>query len=78
MMTYTTIPIKKDVKERLERLKGDRGWSDFLEELLNEVLERKREKAFDKLREMTLKYLDEIEGSHRRFRREFSLDISGH
>lgn len=78
MMTYTTIPIKKDVKERLERLKGDRRWSDFLEELLNEVLERKREKAFDRLRKLTLEYLDEIEESHRRFRREFSLDTSGH
>lgn len=78
MMAYTTIPIKKDVKERLESLKGNRGWSDFLEELLNEVLERKREKAFGKLRELTLKYLDEVEESHRNFRREFSLDTGGH
>ena len=74
MMTYTTIPVKREVKKRLEHLKGDKDWSDFLNELVEEVEEIRREKAFKELREEVLPYLDEVEESRRRFRREFSLD----
>ncbi|RSN67750.1 hypothetical protein D9Q81_08145 [Candidatus Korarchaeum cryptofilum] len=74
MMTYTTIPVKREVKERLEKFKGEREWSDFLNDLIDEVIRVKREESFRKLRELTLKHLDEIEESHRKFRREFSLD----
>ncbi|MCC6029321.1 MAG: antitoxin VapB family protein [Candidatus Korarchaeum sp.] len=73
-MTYTTIPVKREVKERLEKFKGEREWSDFLNDLIDEVIRVKREESFRKLRELTLKHLDEIEESHRKFRREFSLD----
>ncbi len=78
MMTYTTIPVKKEVKRKLELLKGDRDWSDFLSELAEEVERVKRDRAFKKLREEVLPYLDEVEESHRRFRREFSLDTDRH
>ena len=77
-MTYTTIPVRRDVKEKLERLKGSRDWSDFLSDLLDEVVEMRREIAFRRLRDTTLKHLEGIEESHRRFRREFSLDTGGH
>jgi len=74
MMTYTTIPVKREVKERLEKLKGGREWSDFLSDLIDEVIKVRREESFRKLRELSLGYLEEIEESHKRFRREFSLD----
>ncbi|MGC8932905.1 MAG: hypothetical protein C0200_05840 [Thermoproteota archaeon] len=73
-MAYTTIPVKKDVKRRLEKFKGDKEWSSFLNDLLNEVIEARRVKSFRKLRELTLRHLEEIEESHKKFRREFSLD----
>ncbi len=73
-MAYTTIPVKKDVKRRLEKFKGDKEWSSFLNDLLNEVIEARRVESFRKLRELTLRHLEEIEESHKKFRREFSLD----
>lgn len=78
MMTYTTIPVKKEVKERLEKFKGNKEWSIFLDDLLNEAIRAKREESFRKLRELTLKYAESIEESHKRFRREFSLDSHRH
>ncbi|MGY0287712.1 MAG: antitoxin VapB family protein [Candidatus Methanodesulfokora washburnensis] len=73
-MTYTTIPVKREIKERLEKFKGEREWSSFLNDLINEVIRVRREESFRKLRELSLKHLNEIEESHRKFRREFSLD----
>jgi predicted CopG family antitoxin len=73
-MTYTTIPVKREIKERLEKFKGEREWSSFLNDLINEVIRIRREESFRKLRELSLKHLNEIEESHRKFRREFSLD----
>ncbi|TDA41912.1 MAG: hypothetical protein DSO07_02085 [Thermoproteota archaeon] len=73
-MTYTTIPVKREIKERLEKFKGEREGSSFLNDLINEVIRVRREESFRKLRELSLKHLNEIEESHRKFRREFSLD----
>jgi hypothetical protein len=75
-MTYTTIPVKREIKERLEKFKGEREWSSFLNDLINEVIRVRREESFRKLRELSLKHLNEIEESHRKFRREFSLNSS--
>ena len=61
------------MKEKLERYKGEKEWSDFLEELLEEALRARREAAFSKLRARVLPHLTSIEESHRRFREEFSL-----
>ncbi|MGB9631066.1 MAG: antitoxin VapB family protein [Candidatus Methanodesulfokora sp.] len=72
-MAYTTIPVKKDVKRRLEKFKGDKEWSSFLNDLLNEVIEARRGESFRKLRELTLRHLEEIEESHKKFRRSSLL-----
>jgi hypothetical protein len=66
--------VKREIKERLEKFKGEREWSSFLNDLINEVIRIRREESFRKLRELSLKHLNEIEESHRKFRREFSLD----
>jgi len=42
-MTYTTIPVKREIKERLEKFKGEREWSSFLNDLINEVIRVRRE-----------------------------------
>lgn len=73
-MSYTTIPVRREVKERLERLKGNKDWSEFLSELVDEVINEKRGRAFKRLRDLSLEHLEEIEESHRRFREGFSID----
>ncbi len=77
-MAYTTISVRKNVKRKLELLKGGKDWSDFLSELVEEVKRIRRSEAFRELREEVLPYLDDVEASHRRFRREFSLDPDRH
>ena len=73
MSGYSTISVRREVKEKLERCKGEKDWSDFLEELLEEALRARREAAFSKLRARALPHLASIEESCRRFREEFSL-----
>lgn len=77
-MAYTTIPVRREVKEKLERFKGEREWSEYLEELLRVAVEARRSDAFRRLREASLEHLEDVEESHRRFRREFSLDSGRH
>ncbi len=78
-MGYTTIPVRREVKERLEKLKGARDWSEFLSDVAEEILKIKREDAFHRLREIASDHLDRIEESSREFRRGgFSLGARGH
>jgi len=39
---YTTIPVTTEVKMLLEKLKGDRDWSDFLKSLVEDYLRLKK------------------------------------
>jgi len=66
--------VRREMKERLEKLKGEREWSEFLNDLIDEVIKVRRKESFRKLRELSLEHLESIEESHKRFRREFSLD----
>ena len=40
----TTIPLSRELKEVLERLKGNMTWDEFLESLIYEVFRIRREK----------------------------------
>lgn len=45
-MENTTISVSKHVKKKLERLRGDKTWNEFLLELMEKVdRERKKESA---------------------------------
>jgi len=35
-MAFETISIDYELKKRMEQMKGDRSWNDFLKDLLNE------------------------------------------
>ncbi len=48
----TTISVKEEVKKMLEDLKGEEDWSSFLEELVEEYAELKREKVRRELKEL--------------------------
>ena len=40
----TTIPLSRELKEVLERLKGNMTWDEFLESLIYEVFRIRRER----------------------------------
>jgi len=71
---YVTISVLREVKEVLERDKGDRDWSDYLLRLYTEVKELRARVAFEELRRLLSE--EELEGvlrSSREFRERFGL-----
>jgi predicted CopG family antitoxin len=71
---YATISLLREVKELLEREKGDKDWSNFLLELYMEARANKSRSAFEKLRQLlTEEDLKSIEKSSREFREKFKL-----
>ncbi|MEM2941258.1 MAG: hypothetical protein QW304_06910 [Thermoproteota archaeon] len=51
----STIPVSKETKKRLESIKGEKAWDEFLNELANVALTEKRfkhRKRMQKLLEM--------------------------
>jgi predicted CopG family antitoxin len=70
----TTISISEEVKEKLEREKGDLSWDEFLLLLLSEYRKRKAEDNLTRLKD-TLNEDDikRIEESHKKMHEEFKL-----
>jgi hypothetical protein len=70
----TTISISEEVKEKLEREKGDLSWDEFLLLLVSEYRKRKAEENLTRLKDV----LNEddtkrIEESHKKMHEEFKL-----
>jgi len=71
---YVTISVLREVKELLEKEKGDRDWSEFLLELYREAKLSRAREAFRELKELLdEKDLEEILESSREFRERFRL-----
>ena len=70
----TTISISEDVKEKLEREKGDLSWDEFLLLLLSEYRKKKAEENLTRLKDILnedgIKRIDE---SHKKMHEEFKL-----
>lgn len=74
MSRYSTISVLREVKELLEREKGDKDWSNFLLELYREARASKSRSAFERLRQLlTEEDLNSIERSSGEFREGFEL-----
>ena len=74
MRRYATISVPVEVKEALERVKGDREWGDFLLNLYLEVKRLKGEAAFKALiNSLSEEDLENIASSSREFREGFIL-----
>ena len=74
MSRYSTISVLREVKELLEREKGDKDWSNFLLELYRETRASKSRSAFERLRQLlTEEDLNSIERSSGEFREGFEL-----
>jgi len=71
---YVTISVLREVKDLLEREKGDRGWSEFLLELYREAKTARARTAFEELRQLLSEEdLERMSESSREFRRGFKL-----
>lgn len=74
MSRYSSISVLREVKELLEREKGNKDWSNFLLELYMEAKSSKSRSAFEKLRRLlTEEDLNNIEKSSKEFREGFEL-----
>lgn len=65
----TTISVDEEVKNMLERIKGDRDWNSFLKDLLEDYLTLKREKVRKELGQLFVSELGEVRV--RKWAREF-------
>ena len=71
---YVTISVPINVKKKLEKLKGDLEWGEFLMKLCEEYERLKREKAFRELISILSDAdLKRIEEESKKFRRGFIL-----
>jgi hypothetical protein len=71
---YSTISVPADIKNLLEKAKGDNEWGEFLVSLYAEAKRLKSKKAFDELaRTLTEKDLDAILESSKELRERFRL-----
>jgi predicted CopG family antitoxin len=71
---YATISVPVEVKKKLEKLKGDKEWGEFLLETCTEGQRLKGKKAFEELRELlTDEDLEAIRESSKEFRENFKL-----
>ena len=74
MERKTTITISEEVKERLEKVKGNKSWDEFLLLLLEDYNRKKVEEGVKKLRSiLTEEDLKKIEESHRKMHEELKL-----
>lgn len=48
----STIPVSKETKKRLESIKGEKAWDEFLNELVNVALTEKRVKHRKKIQKL--------------------------
>ena len=71
---YATISVPIEIKERLEKAKGEKEWGEFLLEMCTEVQILKGKKAFEKLRQLLSKDdLKTLRESSKEFRENFKL-----
>jgi predicted CopG family antitoxin len=74
MSKYATISVPIEVKKRLEELKGEREWGEFLLDSCTEGQRLKGKKAFEELRKLlTDEDLEAIRKSSKEFRENFKL-----
>jgi predicted CopG family antitoxin len=69
-----TISVSEEVKEKLEREKGDLSWDEFLLLLVNEYKKKRAERGLTRLREILSEDdIKRIEESHKEMHEELKL-----
>jgi predicted CopG family antitoxin len=71
---YATISVPVEVKKRLEEMKGEKNWGEFLLETCTEGQKVKSKKALEELRKiLTKEDLENIRQSSKEFRENFKF-----
>jgi predicted CopG family antitoxin len=71
---YATISVPVEVKKKLEEMKGEKDWGEFLIETCTEGQRVKSKKALAELRQLLSdEDLEAIRESSREFRENFKL-----
>ena len=71
---YATISVPVEVKKRLEEMKGDKEWGEFLLDSCTERERLKGKEAFEELRKLlTDEDLEAMRKSSKEFRENFKL-----
>jgi predicted CopG family antitoxin len=74
MTKYSTISIPEDIKKKLEKVKGEKEWGQFIIDLYDEAQSLKRKKAFEELACMLTKEdLKAMTQSNKEFREKFAF-----
>jgi hypothetical protein len=74
MGKYSTISVPEDVKNILEKRKGDKDWGEYLLEIYEAAEEERRRRAFEKIREiLTEDDYENMRRSSEEFRERFKL-----
>ncbi len=74
MSKYATISVPVEVKKRLEEMKGEKNWGEFLLETCTEGQKVKSKKALEELRKiLTKEDLENIRQSSKEFRENFKF-----
>ena len=75
MSKYVTISVPVEVKERLEKAKGNKEWGEFLLELYTERRFLKSKKAFEELSNLlTERDIKAMIESSEEFREKFTFE----
>jgi hypothetical protein len=71
---YATISVPVEIKKRLEEMKGNKEWGEFLLDSCTEGQRIKGKKSFEELRKLlTDEDLEAIRKSSKEFRENFKL-----
>ena len=74
MSKYATISVPVEIKKRLEELKGEKEWGEFLLDTCTEGQRLKSKKALEQLRKLLSKEdIEAIRESSKEFRENFKF-----
>jgi len=74
MGKYSTISVPEEIKQTLEKYKGDREWGEYLMELYQKAEEERRRVAMENIRQiLTEEDFENMKKSSEQFREDFKL-----
>jgi hypothetical protein len=74
LINYATISVPLEVKKRLQQLKGEKEWGEFLVETCTATQQLRSKKALNELRKLLTKQdLEALRQSSKEFRENFKF-----
>jgi predicted CopG family antitoxin len=74
MRKYSTISVPEEVKQTLEKNKGDKEWGEYLLELYQKAEEEQRHRAIERISEiLSEEDFENMRKSSTKFREDFKI-----